>query len=410
MSFLNKALRHRSKTRASRIARPLNFAFIFDVYVFKRCFVRAVGLTVILSMMLLIVQLLGMLDFLVVARNVATTTAIWCLLILPAMFVVMAPLAILVSIFQVYGDLRQDHELAIIIATGRSPLRTAAPALAMAALFACLCLVISIVVEPMANRLAAELQTRISGDMVQQAVQAGGFRRLAAGVQVRVGENGPRGELRDVLIVDTQTPHVQKIYAARTGRIDDLNGKPVLVLGEGWLLSRGDAGALPTQIEFQNYNLMLTDLGVEFVTATFGLKHKSTGELFAECRVTCNRPNDATVIEINRRLTDWLQVLAFATIALAFAVNPAPARSAHTIRFAIGLAFALIIRGFGFFALSQSGGSMAMTLAVYVVPLGATAFGLMSLSMDGLRPTNVFRRYAYASYRARASAHAGRTK
>ena len=408
MIFLNKALRHSPKTRASRIARPLNFAFILDAYVFKRCFVRAVGLSVVLSMMLLIVQLLGMLDFLVVARNVATTTAIWCLLILPAMLVVMAPLAILVSIFQVYGELRQDHELAIIIATGRSPLRTAAPALAMAALFACLCLVMSIVVEPMANRLAAELQTRILGDMVQQAVQVGGFRRLAADVQVRVGENGPRGALRDVLIVDTQTPHTQKIYAARTGRIDSLNGKPVLVLGEGWLLARGEAGELPTQIEFQNYNLMLSDLGIKNATPVFGLKHKSTGELFAECIVTCNLPNDATMIEINRRLTDWLQVLAFATIALAFAVNPAPARSAHNIRFAIGLALALLIRGLGFFALSQSGGNITMTLAVYAVPFGATVIGIMSLSMDGLRPTNVFRRYSFTPLRAGTSSHAGR--
>lgn len=310
------------------------------------------------------------------------------MLSIPALVMIIAPLALFIAILYTLNKLNGDSELIVMNAAGIPPRTILKPFLWLTVIVTLLVGAITIKIMPDSFRELRNLLTRIRADVVTQFVQEGKFVTLDAGITFHYREKGPGGTLLGILFQDRRDPKLVSTYLAERGRMVEAEGTPYFILEKGSLQRQNKARDEAALVYFDRYALDMDQLAEGKGPIGYKPRERTTLELMNPDM------NDGYVrnflgrfrAELHERFSQPLY--AFSTLAIAFAALG----SARTTRQGRGSAMAaaglgmLALRVAGFWASSLAVRSSGGVLAMYLVPILATVIAGVYIWWSQERP------------------------
>jgi lipopolysaccharide export system permease protein len=296
-------------------------------------------------------------------------------LTLPALVMVIAPVALFAAILYALNKLNGDSELIVMNAAGMSPMKALKPLGLLTILVAVLIGYITIVAMPASFRDLRDLLTKIRADVVTKFLQEGKFTTLDKGITFHYREKAASGAMLGILIHDGREANRQITYLAERGQIMEAEGGGTfLVLEDGSVHRLSSAANENAIVAFQRYTIDLDQFATDTDKIVYKPRERTTwellnvdpNELYAKLQAGRFRA------ELHERFAGPLY--AFASLMIAFAAlggakTTRQGRGA-AIAGAVVAVVALRIAGFG--ASSLAVRSAPFTMLVYLVPLGTT--------------------------------------
>jgi len=358
---------------------------LIERYIFSRVFVLSVATLVVTTTIALTTQVLLRVDLLSSTGQSLLTFLELAGLLVPSMFIIVAPFALMIGAAQTLTTMNADSELAVMEASGASPGLTARPILSIAVLFSIATLLMNLYAEPWANRHLRDLLHRASADLFSAAVQSGSFHKIEDGLYVNIAEKLPGGRLGGIFLSDQRDQSIELIYYAKHGEFAESDGRDILVLSDGELHRKNTANDQVSVIRFTTYGLDLSQIGGsdDGRSERFYAKESPVGPLLSlgPDDPLYQEHESAVRKEIAKRFSLWLYPFLFGLITVYFLGRAHSNRHEQvwSVVTAAGIAFA--IRGFSFYSVDQAGTSRAMEIASFAAPIGGCVlFALLLLT------------------------------
>ena len=305
---------------------------------------------------------------------------------IPALVMVIAPIALFIAVLYSLNKLNGDSELIVMSAAGVSPLRLLRPFATLTVLVTLMVGAISLYAMPWSFRELRDLIMKVRADFLTNVVRPGTFTTLDQGFVFHYRERGPDGSLRGILMEDRRDPTNMSSYVADSGttwQSDDDNS--YLVLNDGTVQRHQPDSRDGAMVMFRRYAIDLAQFGSEGDGAPLRPRERSTRDLL-HLDLT-----DPTVrfqegryrAELHDRFSGPLYALAFGMIAFAALAVPRTTRSGNWKAMVGALLAVSIVRGGGFAISGLIVKSAAWVPVAYAIPL-AGLFGAI-LFMFGPR-------------------------
>ena len=307
---------------------------------------------------------------------------------LPALVMIIAPLALFIAVIYTLNRLNGDSELIVMNAAGIPPRTILRPFLALTLLVSLLVGMMTIYAMPESFRALRSLITKIRADVVTRILQEGKFVNLDQGIVFHFRERQANGAMGGVMIHDSRDPKLSAAYLAERGQVVEFDSNTYLILERGSMQRQDASQRDSTIINFERYVFDLDQFDKGSGQIDYKPRERTTGELLFSLDKT-----DSYVAgiygrfraELHDRLTNPLYPIA--TLAIAFAALG----SARTTRQGRGQAiFAAVValicmRIAGFGAASFTVRSAYGVPMMYAVPAIVT-IGALYMSNQSFRP------------------------
>jgi lipopolysaccharide export system permease protein len=306
------------------------------------------------------------------------------LLSLPALVVVIAPVAAFIAAIHTLNKSNGDSELIVMSAAGLSPAQTIRPFLALGAAVTVLVAVMTLHIMPNSFRDLRDMITKIRADFISNVVKEGQFVNIDAGITFHYRER--QGEtLLGIFFQDRREEGRSTSYIAERGQTLEVEGRPFLVLEQGTIQRQEARSRDSSIVTFERYGVDLASFGQEGAVVSLKPRERTTLELFNP------DPNDPQFrhqpgrfrSELHDRFIAPLYVMAFMLIAFAALGEPRTTRQGRGAAIAAAVLAVVAVRiiGFGFStAMVRSG---AAVLLAYALPLAVSAFCLLMIFGGG---------------------------
>lgn len=310
------------------------------------------------------------------------------LLTLPALVMIIAPIALFAAVLYTLNKLNTDSELIVMNAAGMAPARVARPLGVLTVIVALMTAYITIFAMPNSFRSLRDMLTKIRADVVTKFIQEGRFTTIDKGITFHYREKSPSGAMLGILIHDARDLTKQTTYIAERGRIVDNEGAAYLILENGSIHRQQDASRDNAIVVYDRYAIDLDQFGADGEKIVYKPRERSTFELLNV------DPNDAYAklqagrfrAELHERFSGPLY--AFACMLIGFAALGGAKTTRHGRGSAIAAAVVamVILRILGFGASSLATRSANFTILIYLVPIGASALaaGIAWRTMAGV--------------------------
>jgi lipopolysaccharide export system permease protein len=299
-------------------------------------------------------------------------------LALPALVVVVAPLAVFVAAIWLLQRLNAGSELVVLNAAGYSPARLIAPFAAIAALAAAGIAAITLYGQPASQHELTNWRVAAAADVVQHFLKEGQFTTLR-GYTFHIRERQSDGTLLGIFVQDARDKTKTTTYIAETGKVVDSPSGLILVLNNGSLQQHEGGNASNASIvTFDQYQFDLSQLANDDNdTVNFKPRDRYTGELW-----NTKLADVKSVVEMGRirgelvdRFTAPLYPIAFMFIALAALGQARTTRQSRASASAFAILGVLVVRIIGFIATqSLSVHSASGVYIAFGVPILASVF------------------------------------
>lgn len=321
------------------------------------------------------------------------------LLVIPTITVSVLPLAYLIGAMSVFDRLDEDRESVIVVGAGVHPAFLLVPAAVLAAVLGGVILLVSLVVEPAANRLNREIIDGLTFDMLRVIAGDGALREVEPGLFVRGGGFDAEGRIDGVFVLDRRNPAEEVTYAARSGAFveapDPEGGagavRTWLRLTDGEIQIRDRSGTVIHKARFHEYLAEPGAIVGEPGAASLGPRQTGTARLqdMLLTGETDGFSEAAIRKELIRRYTDWLYPLAFFGICAFLVLRSRFTRREHRWRLPLALVAGLALKAAGLAVLGNAGAGGLAAGASYGLPVGAAALlvaaALLTASRAGRR-------------------------
>jgi lipopolysaccharide export system permease protein len=270
-------------------------------------------------------------------------------LVIPALVLIISPIALMISISHTLNKLATDSEIIVMNAAGFSPIRLFRPFLFATCVVAMLVAFIAAFLAPDGLRRIKQWDAEITADVLTNVLQPGRFAQLDQNLTIRIRERQPGGLLKGIFIDDRRDPKERVSIVADHGTVVKNEGGSFLILEDG-NLERFEAGKRdPALVAFGRYGFDMSKFNKGH-DVTLGIRERYLWELLA--------PEEADPIyqqlpgqfraELHDRFMSPIYPFAFA--ALTFAFLGAPRTTRQSRNFSIGGAilavFGLRMAGF----------------------------------------------------------------
>ncbi|CAN1566536.1 COG0795 Predicted permeases [Rhabdaerophilaceae bacterium] len=293
----------------------------------------------------------------------------------PALVMIIAPLALFIAVIITLNRLNADSELIVMSAAGISPLTLLRPFAILTALVCLLVGSITLFAMPESFRALRTIITKVRADVVTRILQEGKFIELDKGIVFHFRERLPGGAMGGVMIHDSRDPKLSAAYLAESGQVVDVDSSTYLLLQKGSMQRQESGQAGSTIIAYERYVFDLDQFEAAGGQIVYKPRERRTSELLFS--LDRNDPYVRQIYgrfrsELHDRLTNPLYPIA--TLAIAFAALG----SARTTRQGRGQAiFAavvalIVMRISGFAAASVAVRSPAGVWLMYAVPIVST--------------------------------------
>jgi lipopolysaccharide export system permease protein len=322
-----------------------------DRYIFRTIFAGFLLILINLTLVIWITQILRQVDLI---TNQGQTILVFLRitgLLVPILMLVIAPIALVISVAYALTKLNGDSELVVMNAAGIAPRRAFWPVFLSCLIVAIFVAFLSAVGVPWLQRKMATEIAKVRTDVVSNIVRPGAFTSVAQGLIFHIREKRGDNQFLGVFIDDTRQPEERLTIVAEYGQIVQRGESAFMVMRDGNIERRRAKERDPAIVVFDQYAFDLTRL-TPTPQVNVGLKEKYLWELafpFPDDPVMKLSPPQWRV-EFHQRVYEPLYPLAFGVIAYAILGFPRTTRQSRTVSMfaVIAAVAALRLGGFAF--------------------------------------------------------------
>jgi lipopolysaccharide export system permease protein len=308
-------------------------------------------------------------------------------LLIPALVLVIAPLAFAIAVTYALNKFNADSEIVVMNAAGMSPWRIFRPFAFSAMVVSVLVGLISAYIAPKCLRELRTLITRVRADLIGNIVQPGHFTPMDGGaLTFHIRERRPNGELVGVFIDDRRDPAERATFLAESGQLTENEVGTFLILDRGSIQRQPVKERDPTMVQFQRYAFDLTQFSGSGATPTFNVTERYLWNLFnpdpEDPYYKANKPRFRT--ELHDRLLAPVYPLAFAVLAFAILGAPRTTRQSRALSVLLMVEMAALVRLGGFASIVFATKTPALLGLVYVLLAATFGIGLILIGRGAI--------------------------
>jgi len=235
---------------------------VIDRYIGRELLISMILGLGIATFVLLTKPMLDIMDLFITKLVPVGMTARLFLYLLPPLFVLSTPIALLLAVIATYSRLAAEHELTALKAAGWSFTRLALPAFGIAIAALCFTAFHSIYGVPWAGQAFRDLLFTLARTRATIGIRERVFNDDFHGLILYTNQiEEPSGVMRGVFVVDTQDEQNPRIIISRRGRIAPDERRNVVLLklqdGSTHVVPKGKPGSYQ-MLKFQNVDLALS--------------------------------------------------------------------------------------------------------------------------------------------------------
>lgn len=291
---------------------------------------------------------------------------------LPALVMIIAPLALFIAVIYALNRLNGDSELIVMNAAGISPRVILKPLAVLTLLVSLLVGFMTLHAMPESFRALRSLITKIRADVVTRIVQEGKFISLDQGIMFHFRERASGGAMGGVLIHDSRDPKLAATYLAARGQIAEVEGSTYLILERGSMQRQDTNQRESAIVAFERYVFDLDQFEQAAGKIDLKPRERSTWALLTLDRTDpfVRQIYGRFRAELHDRLTNPLYPIATLAIAFAALGQARTTRQSRGAAIAGAVAVLVLMRIAGFAANSVAVRSQAGVILMYLVPIG----------------------------------------
>lgn len=299
---------------------------------------------------------------------VATTS-----LLMPALVLVIAPIALVASTLFVLQRLQADSELVVMAAAGFSPWRTFRPFLSAALIVAALVAVIGSYLAP---KLLRELRVQIQearSNLFVTVMQPGRFQTIGGVLTFHLRERRPDGSLVHVMIDDRRNPEERVTITAETAQVAQTDNRTFLIFYDGSLQRLKTRQLDPSIVEFKQYAFDMTDFAA-VRTPVFNVTERYIWDLIRPDPSEQYYQENASRfrVELHERILGPLYPILFALIVFAVLGMPKTSRQNRLGGLLLAISLVAVVRLIGHGLMIASIKNPSLVIGGYLL-LGVSA-------------------------------------
>jgi lipopolysaccharide export system permease protein len=348
-----------------------------DKYIFRTTLGSFAVVLVSLTGVIWITQALRGIDLMTSQGQTILTFLGITSLVIPALVLIIAPIALMISISHTLNKLATDSEIIVINAAGMSPYRLFRPFIYATCVVALMVAFIAAYLAPDGMRRIKQWDADITADVLTNILQPGRFAQLDTNLTIRIRERRPGGELGGVFIDDRRDPNERVSIIADRGTVLKNDGGSFLILEDGHL-ERFEAGKRdPALVAFGRYAFDMSKFSQNHDVA-LGIRERYLWELMYP------QENDPIYLqlpgqfraELHDRFMSPIYPFAFAALTFAFLGTPRTTRQSRNFSIGGSILAVFGLRMAGFACSVMAVKSPLAPLIQYLMLLAAIGAGL----------------------------------
>ena len=190
-----------------------------DRYIFRTTLASFALVLVSLTGVIWITQALRGIDLMTSQGQTILTFLGITSLVVPALVLIIAPIALMIAISHTLNKLATDSEIIVMNAAGFSPFRLFYPFFYATCVVALLVAFIAAYLAPEGMRRIKQWDAEITADVLTNILQPGRFAQLDKNLTIRIRERQPGGILAGIFIDDRRDPKERVTIIADHGEI-----------------------------------------------------------------------------------------------------------------------------------------------------------------------------------------------
>ena len=306
-----------------------------DKYIFKTVLASFALVLVSLTGVIWITQALRGIDLMTSQGQTIITFLGITGLVIPALVLIIAPIALMIAISHTLNKLATDSEIIVMNAAGFSPFRLFYPFFYATCVVAAMVAFIGAYLAPDGMRRIKQWDAEITADVLTNILQPGRFAQLDQNLTIRIRERLPGGVLGGIFVDDRRDPQERVTIVADHGTVLKNESGSYLVLEDG-NLERFEVGKRdPALVVFQRYAFDMSKFS-QGRDVTLGIRERYMWELMwpDENDPVYQQLSGQFRAELHDRFMAPIYPFAFA--ALTFAFLGAPRTTRQSRNFSIG--------------------------------------------------------------------------
>jgi lipopolysaccharide export system permease protein len=301
------------------------------------------------------------------------------LLALPQLFSVIIPIGLFVGALIALTRLQREQELTAAFASGMTRWKVISPAVRIAVIATLITLVMTVLVQPWAQRASREQAFAIRTDLAALLVQEGQFVQGPNGLTVYVQQIEQNGLLKNLFVYLEKDGKV-RTWDAAEARFEQVNGQPMLTLSYGSMQEYSSNGVL-TQFSFDRFPFDLAPFTESQQTIRYKPADLWINQLFNPTPDLLGRSGSRgeLLAEAHSRLSSPLYALTAMALALAAIMGGAFSRTGYGLRMAKAAGVFLLVRIVGYGVVAASAWNGWLNVFQYLLPLVVAGLALRLL-------------------------------
>ena len=351
-----------------------------DRYIFRTTLASFALVLVSLTGVIWITQALRGIDLMTSQGQTILTFLGLTSLVIPALVLIIAPIALMVAISHTLNKLATDSEIIVMNAAGFSPFRLFRPFVYATIVVALMVAFISAWMAPEGMRRIKQWDAEITADVLTNILQPGRFSQLDQNLTIRIRERQPGGLLVGIFIDDRRDPNERVTIIADHGTVvKNTDGSGSFLILEDGNLERFEAGKRdPALVAFGRYAFDMSKFSNQGHDVALGIRERYIWELLSPDQ------NDPIYKQLFGQFRSELHdrfmapIYPFAFAALTFAFLGAPRTTRQSRNFSIGASILAVfgLRMAGFACSVMTVKTPVAALVQYVLLAGGIGIGL----------------------------------
>ena len=257
-----------------------------DKYIFRTTLASFALVLVSLTGVIWITQALRGIDLMTSQGQTIITFLGITSLVIPALVLIIAPIALMIAISHTLNKLATDSEIIVMNAAGFSPFRLFRPFFYATCVVALMVAFIGAYLAPDGMRRIKQWDAEITADILTNILQPGRFAQLDQNLTIRIRERLPGGVLAGIFVDDRSDPKERVTIIADHGTVLKNESGSYLVLEDG-NLERFEAGKRdPALVAFGRYAFDMSKFSNQGRDVTLGIRERYLWELFRSAQPT----------------------------------------------------------------------------------------------------------------------------
>jgi lipopolysaccharide export system permease protein len=349
-----------------------------DKYIFRTTLASFALVLVSLTGVIWITQALRGIDLMTSQGQTIITFLGITSLVIPALVLIIAPIALMIAISHTLNKLATDSEIIVMNAAGFSPFRLFRPFFYATCVVALLVAFIAAYLAPDGMRRIKQWDAEITADVLTNILQPGRFAQLDQNLTIRIRERLPGGVLSGIFVDDRRDPKERVTIIADHGTVMKSENGSYLILEDGNLERFEEGKRDPALVAFGRYAFDMSKFSNHGRDVALGIRERYIWELISP-------PDDDPIFEqlsgqfraeLHDRFMSPVYPFAFAVLTFAFLGTPRTTRQSRN--FSIGgsilAVFGLRMAGFACSVVTVK--TPAAALLQYSMLFASIAIGL----------------------------------